>query len=41
VRELARAYGGDAWYEPEPAPSGQFVLSLLAATAAVQPAPTG
>jgi len=41
VRELARAYGGDAWYEPEPAPSGRFVLSLLAATAAVQPAPTG
>jgi signal transduction histidine kinase len=41
VRELARAYGGDARYEPEPAPSGRFVLSLLAATAASRPAPIG
>jgi len=41
VRELARAYGGDARYEPEPAPSGRFVLSLLAASAAVEAATTG
>jgi len=37
VRELARAYGGDAWYEPDPAPSGRFVLSLLAAGAPAAP----
>jgi PAS domain S-box-containing protein len=31
VRELARAYGGDAWYAPEPDGSGRFVVSLVVA----------
>jgi hypothetical protein len=38
VRELARAYGGDAWYEPG---NQSFVVSLVAADARVAPAPAG
>jgi signal transduction histidine kinase len=44
VRELARAYGGDARYEPGEGGPGRFVISLLAApdaTASVFPGPTG
>jgi PAS domain S-box-containing protein len=33
VRELARAYGGDAWYQPEDTASGSFVVSLRLAEA--------
>jgi signal transduction histidine kinase len=32
VRELALAYGGDAWYAEDGASSGAFVVSLLAAS---------
>jgi PAS domain S-box-containing protein len=38
VRELARTYGGDAWYEPD---ANTFVLALLAAGSGVAPAPSG
>jgi PAS domain S-box-containing protein len=37
VRELARAYGGDAWYAPEDNGPGCFVVSLLAATQGAVP----
>jgi hypothetical protein len=41
VRELARAYGGDAWYRPkDDAAPVRFVVSLVAAGAAVDPAGT-
>jgi hypothetical protein len=44
VRELARAYGGDAWYVAEDGAPARFVVSLLAAPAdsgAPTPAATG
>ncbi|GDY33430.1 ATP-binding protein [Gandjariella thermophila] len=28
IRGLARSYGGDAWYEPDPAGSARFCLRL-------------
>lgn len=44
VRELARAYGGDARYEPDDGSGGRFVITLLAAsdiTPSASAEPTG
>jgi PAS domain S-box-containing protein len=41
VRELARAYGGEAWYDGGGGTNGRFVVSLIAADPAVPPSPDG
>ncbi len=41
VRELARAYGGDAWYQPDEGSSGAFVVSLRTASVPPSARPTG